>query len=393
MVTPDWADEVLSRDLPVLRSRGESQELEYKSIFPSNTRDLGKEIAAFASSNTGTILVGVDNSGELVGLPECRTVEGRDQIIQRLEGISKGTVKPSITPTAKFALEGDSIVLVIVVPKGCQPVYYCSDTPYIRHLTQARPAEPHEVIERVAAYLKETLASSVEDENDEKSQFYSNLTRVLADILVITDEAESRRINPWLDMWRSDFSYAASELRDMAVLPIAEEEDLISGLRELADALDHVANMRLYVGSGDDLNDGVERVETLALKMLDQYITDIPLAKEALDQIQELIRTTVLKLKDLYARSTSFVDSGNIEELQSLVSELARPLTRVAHYNIDPLGEDIKLDLQQVARTLHLTETMPLYMDGGLSMTAIIDSISDCTDQLEDISKRAGASH
>src|SRR3990172_1448125 len=94
---PDWADEALSRDLPVLRSRGESQELEYKSEFPTNARDLGKEIAAFASSNTGTILIGVADSGDLIGLPECKSPEGRDQVIRRLEGISKGTVKPSIT--------------------------------------------------------------------------------------------------------------------------------------------------------------------------------------------------------------------------------------------------------------------------------------------------------
>jgi ATP-dependent DNA helicase RecG len=109
MDVPDWADEGLSRDLPVLRARGESQELEYKSEFPSNTRDLGKEIAAFASSNTGTILIGVDDTGELIGISECNSSEGRDQVIRRLEGISKGTVKPS----------------------GAQPVYYSSNTPYV----------------------------------------------------------------------------------------------------------------------------------------------------------------------------------------------------------------------------------------------------------------------
>ena len=102
MKIPGWADERLSRDLPILRSRGEGQDLEYKEIFPENTRDLAKEIAAFATSNTGTILIGVSDSGDLVGLSSCKSTEGRDKILQRLEGISRGTVKPSITPTAKF---------------------------------------------------------------------------------------------------------------------------------------------------------------------------------------------------------------------------------------------------------------------------------------------------
>ena len=87
---PDWADERLSRDLPVLRSRGEGQELEYMEAFPTNTRELAKEIAAFASTNTGTILIGVSDSGDLIGLPSCETPEGRDETIRRLEGVSRG---------------------------------------------------------------------------------------------------------------------------------------------------------------------------------------------------------------------------------------------------------------------------------------------------------------
>jgi hypothetical protein len=49
--TPPWADEQLSKDLPHLRARGENQDLEYMESFPQNMRDLGKEIAAFATSN------------------------------------------------------------------------------------------------------------------------------------------------------------------------------------------------------------------------------------------------------------------------------------------------------------------------------------------------------
>ena len=66
MDIPSWADEGLSKDLPVLRSRGEGQNLDYKGKFPENTSDLAKEIAAFATSNQGTILIGVSDPGNLV---------------------------------------------------------------------------------------------------------------------------------------------------------------------------------------------------------------------------------------------------------------------------------------------------------------------------------------
>lgn len=386
MTIPNWADETLSRDLPVLRARGESQELEYKSEFPENTRDLGREIAAFASTNTGTILIGVSDSGDLIGLPGCDAPEVRDQIIRRLEGISKGTVKPSITPTAKFAIEASAVVLVIVVPKGTQPIYYSNNIPYVRHITQACPAEPHEVIERIAEFLRYTLSTSSEAIPDEKSQLYSELARILADVLVIVDEADERQINPWLDMWRSDFGYAASELRDLAVSSIAFKEELKNELKEIADNLDEVANMRLYLGSGNDLREGVSKVGKLALEILQRYFSDVPLTQSTLDQIRELIRTTALKLSELSSRSMKMVDAGRIEELQSQASNLAYPLARVTHYKIEPLGKDVKSKLYQIARTLHLTETMRLYMDGGLSMKAVIDRIEDCSKQLNQMS-------
>ncbi len=86
----DWADAQLSQDLPVLRSRGESQELEYIEALPQNTRELGKEIAAFATSNTGTILLGVSDFGDLIGLEGLESAEKRDQILQRVGGICRG---------------------------------------------------------------------------------------------------------------------------------------------------------------------------------------------------------------------------------------------------------------------------------------------------------------
>jgi predicted HTH transcriptional regulator len=87
---PDWADEQLSKDLPVLRAQGEGQQLEYIESFPANTRDLAREIAAFATSNTGTILIGVADSGDLVGVEGAESLEARDSLLRRIEGICRG---------------------------------------------------------------------------------------------------------------------------------------------------------------------------------------------------------------------------------------------------------------------------------------------------------------
>jgi predicted HTH transcriptional regulator len=84
MSHPPWADERFSRALSLLRSRGEGQTQEFKREFPRQTTDLAKEIAALATSNGGVILLGVEGSGDLYGLPDADTPEQRGNHCKRI---------------------------------------------------------------------------------------------------------------------------------------------------------------------------------------------------------------------------------------------------------------------------------------------------------------------
>jgi hypothetical protein len=144
---PPWIDSELSAALRELIRRGESQTVEFKAKLPGQVRDLGKEIAAFATSNAGTILIGVDDTGVAIGLgEEMEDQENRATLRSRIEGICAENVKPSITPGFRFGLVEGKVVLAIDVPKGPEPVYYAQNVPYVRHLTSTRPADPHEVV-------------------------------------------------------------------------------------------------------------------------------------------------------------------------------------------------------------------------------------------------------
>lgn len=382
MTTPDWADEGLSHDLAVLRARGEGQDLEYMEYFPTNTRELAKEIAAFASSNTGTILIGVSDSGDLIGIAECQDAAERDRLIRRLEGISRGTVKPAVTPTAKFAVENDQVVLVIVVPEGAQPVYYASNVPYVRHLTEARPAEPHEVLEKVQQFITRLATTTGGSEVDEKGPFFSRIARSLVEVLVYADQFQERQVNPWLDMWRSEFSYVASELRELAAEQLAVDEQISDDLLAIALSLDEVAKMRLFVGGGDDLAGATNRAAEKSRTFLSTHL-DMPVNDESLRHVKTTIDASNRKLKDLVARAETMINSGRTEELQSEASDLGRDLTRLSYYNIDAIGEGFRDSLRCIGKKLHLAETMRLYMDGGRSVQAVVDRISACSEQLD----------
>lgn len=387
MEIPIWADEQLSNDLPILRSQGESQHLEFKKEFPSNAQDLAKEIAAFATSNQGTILIGVSDEGDLVGISEAENQEVRDNLLKRLGGICSGTIKPAITPVAKFAYENDLIVLVINIPKGKQPIYYKGNIPYVRHFTDSRPAEPHEVLELIGEYLDKRDIGQEENGDELRSRFYAELVHVVGDTLIYADQVNERNLNPWLDQWRSTFGYAAEELRDLAIDEIAVTDKLEDELLDTANALDRVVNLRLTLGCGPELYRLVDEAKEKLQAIKERRLDSISLRQESLNNIRESIIRTGRKLHDLAERAHDLIESGRIEELQENASEFGHDLLRLAIYDINSLGENTKENLIAVGRSLHLIETVTIYMDGGASLRSIQQKVEKSADDLEQIIK------
>lgn len=380
MTIPEWADAQLSKDLPVLRSRGENQDLEYKSEFPQNARDIGKEIAAFATSNHGTILIGVSNDGDLVGIENALKSEGRDELLRRVEGICRGTIKPAITPTARFAVENGKVVLVLLVPKGSQPVYYSNKIPYVRHITESRPADPHEVVELVKNHL---LSAELEKTDaDPFTDLISQIAPLIFDVIIFGEERENRNVNPWLDMWRSQYKQIATDLREFAVQDISIQKGLDVKLNELADSLDKVANMRLYLGCGEELNRLIDDAISHTRSFKQTEIDSIPISEDAFGQVKDAIISNSRKLQNLINRGKEMIEHGLLEEFQSEASGIGYFLSRVGLYNIELFPDEFKEKLHVIAKELHLVETMRIYMDGGRSVKAVHDKVKDLCEKL-----------
>jgi len=383
-----WADPQLSEEMPALRARGESQYLEYMQSFPESIRDLAKEIAAFSTSNAGTILIGVADSGDLIGLKGLETAERRDEMLRRIEGICQGPIKPSITPTVKFVLEADKVVLVLMIPKGNQPVYYSSNIPYIRHITQSRPAEPHEVIDLVRTFLEKEAGSNKDAQTSPQDILLSRIARILSTILIYTDEIEQRCLNPWLDQLRGEYRQAASELRDLATSDVSLQMKIDGDLCGLADALDEAGTLHLYIGCEGELSDAINKVAALAESLKKNRIDPVPLDEDAQQQIKNLIITSSRNLHGLYMRSDKMIDSNRFEELRSDASGIGYDLLRVCFYNISSIVGNMQASLKAVARNLHLIETTHIYMDGGASLRATTNNIMECDKQLSEIAQK-----
>jgi hypothetical protein len=382
MSLPGWADKDLSMQLPILRDRGEGQHLEFMAHYPENGHELSREIAAFASTNTGTILIGISDNGSITGVDEATTPSGRDTLCRRIEGVCGGNVKPAITPIVKFAMEGERIVLAIEIPRGRQPIYYSKNTPYIRHLSQARPAEPHEVIERIEEWLQAQPKAA--SGGDERHQFLSSLASLLIDVLVNGDELDDRRINPWFDTLRIQLANTADELRQMAASEIATKEQVEQPLREIADLIERATTHHLTLGReswqtlSDYVNSATEKAATLKAEKIDQ----IPLSEVSQQQICETLRKVDRQLVDLDRRAEFLANEGRMEQLQSEASRHGQLLLRLAYYRLDFISPGFSEKLKSIARQLHLLETERLYLDGGASVRRILESLHSLTVEL-----------
>jgi hypothetical protein len=134
------AEQLLDRAL----FSGETTGIELTARIPEQARSLAKEIAAFATSGGGAIVIGVDDNRRVVGLTDSR---------ERIEGLIQ-IVQP--TPTVRIAYtsrEGKEIC-VLFVQKGREPIYYVDSRPYVRDGSLSRPAKPDEVMHLVLQHGK-----------------------------------------------------------------------------------------------------------------------------------------------------------------------------------------------------------------------------------------------
>ncbi len=95
--------------LELIRS-GESSRLEFKTedVHPGA---LAEEIVAFANFEGGAILIGVSDTGEIVG---CK----RPDIEEFVVNVCRNNISPSIIPDIEKKFAGDKMVLAVSIPRG-----------------------------------------------------------------------------------------------------------------------------------------------------------------------------------------------------------------------------------------------------------------------------------
>jgi ATP-dependent DNA helicase RecG len=134
-------------ELIELIARGEDSRTQFKlSQDVTNARSLAGEMAAFANSRGGRIIIGVDCAGSIVGL----SPDDIRRINQLISNAATNCVRPSINPETENISVGELLVMVVTLPEGVSKPYSDNEGVFwIKSGSDKRRVTAREEIQRI----------------------------------------------------------------------------------------------------------------------------------------------------------------------------------------------------------------------------------------------------
>lgn len=129
--------------------RGESKNVEFKVMLPKNSEKYIKTIIAFANTQGGQLIIGIDDqTREIIGVDEDILFRTMDSISNAVSDACTPQIVPNVEPRT---LNGKTVIVVTVAPGPNRPYYLKSQGrekgTYIRVAGTSRPAHPEKIKE------------------------------------------------------------------------------------------------------------------------------------------------------------------------------------------------------------------------------------------------------
>jgi ATP-dependent DNA helicase RecG len=122
--------------LDLVMKEGEGLKIEFKESFES--KNLSKEIVAFANSTGGKIFLGIDDNGKIKG------VEITNKLKSQIQDLAK-----NCDPSINIELKGIGNILIIEVFEGKNKPYFCSSGFYFRNGANSQKMKREEILDFV----------------------------------------------------------------------------------------------------------------------------------------------------------------------------------------------------------------------------------------------------
>jgi len=127
-------------ELLELINKGEGYHLEFK-LEEENNEDFAKAIVCFANTDGGRILIGVDDSGKIIGVSDI------DKLMLRMDDIALHRCEPPVKIFQESIKIDDKSIVIVIIDKGSQRPYKTkSGQYYVRSANRCRLATREELL-------------------------------------------------------------------------------------------------------------------------------------------------------------------------------------------------------------------------------------------------------
>ncbi len=286
-------------------------------------------MAAFATSNEGHILLGINDRGRVVGLARSfgsSEAEWRDSIQRRIQGIAD-IVDPKIRVDVAFVTLPEETICDVFVPKGAEPVYTVRNVPYLRDLSTTQRATPEDVKELHRRYFQ--ASPTPPNPNNEK---LLELANQLADLSLILSDVQDLHGDDF-KQWRYDLESTGQVLRHLAtsmeIAGVGAHDELLT----LAAQLDDLAAVRSYGVSGTAWDVVLEKSNLaresagFLIQRLGKRISFDPLE---FDRIKKAAALFLRLLRDSWSQREELLRQGRLSTLRSDIRSIAFGFNRFA---------------------------------------------------------------
>ena len=128
---------------------GESKNIEFKAMLPKDSERYIKTIVAFANTQGGQLVIGIDDrTREVVGVDDDVLFRTMDSISNAVSDVCMPQIVPNVEPQT---VDGRTVIVVTVAPGPNRPYYLKSkgkeNGTYIRMAGTSRPAHPEKIKE------------------------------------------------------------------------------------------------------------------------------------------------------------------------------------------------------------------------------------------------------
>ena len=134
----------------------ENEKFEFKSEYTDN---ISKSVVAFANSEGGKILIGVDDNGKTVGLKNI------DECYTRVTNLIRDSISPDITMFIKYTVNENDKTIEVAVSEGTNKPYFLKskgmrpEGVYVRQGATSAPASVEKIRQMIKLSEKDTFES------------------------------------------------------------------------------------------------------------------------------------------------------------------------------------------------------------------------------------------